>query len=116
MAAHSDEAQSPKIHASFAARPQRSNGSNDRNFGRYFIISSSEFAKGSLQPGPEQWAIPGGPMATSRSFSNNSASLVSAGLILREKQSDRLVSKQKLRQAEAVRLVRVNRESGTQIL
>lgn len=55
-------------------------------------------------------------MAASRSFSNNSAGLVSVGSILREEQGDLLVSKQKLRQAEAVRLVRVNRESGTQTL
>ena len=55
-------------------------------------------------------------MAASRSFSNNSARLVSVGSIIREKHEDLLVSKQKLRQAEAVRLVRVNRESGTQIL
>jgi len=55
-------------------------------------------------------------MAASRSFSNNSAGLVSVGSIIREKHGDLLVSKQKLRQAEAVRLVRVNRESGTQIL
>lgn len=55
-------------------------------------------------------------MAASRLFLNNSAALVSVGSILREKQGDLLVSKQKLRQAEAVRLVRVNRESGAQIL
>ena len=55
-------------------------------------------------------------MAASRSFSNNSAGLVSVASIIREKHEDLLVSKQKLRQAEAVRLVRVNRESGTQIL
>ena len=55
-------------------------------------------------------------MAASRLFLNNSAALVSVGSILREKQGDLLVSKQKLRHAEAVRLVRVNRESGAQIL
>ena len=55
-------------------------------------------------------------MAASRSFSNNSAGLVRIGSILRGKQGELLVSKQKLRQAEAVRLVRVNRESGTQVL
>jgi hypothetical protein len=53
-------------------------------------------------------------MAASLSFFNNPAGLVSVGSILREKQGDLLVSKQKLRQAEAVRLVRVNRDSGTQ--
>jgi hypothetical protein len=37
----------------------------------------------------------------------------SVGSILREKKGDLLVSKQKLRKAEAVLLVRVNRESGT---
>ncbi len=55
-------------------------------------------------------------MAASQSFSNNSPGLVSVGSILREKHGDLLVSKQKLRQAEAVRLVRVNRESGAQVL
>lgn len=55
-------------------------------------------------------------MAASQSFSIKSAGLASVGSILREKHGDLLVSKQKLRQAEAVRLVRVNRESGTQVL
>jgi hypothetical protein len=55
-------------------------------------------------------------MAASQSFSNHKAGLVSVGSIIKEKQGDLLISKQKLRQAEAVRLVRVNRESGTQTL
>jgi hypothetical protein len=55
-------------------------------------------------------------MTASRSFSNKFAGLESVGSVLRQRHGDMLISKQKLRQAEAVRLVRVNRESGTQIL
>lgn len=55
-------------------------------------------------------------MAASRQFSNKSVGLVSVGSALNQRHGDLLISKQKLRQAEAVRLVRINRESGSQIL
>jgi hypothetical protein len=55
-------------------------------------------------------------MAASQQFSNKSVGLVRVGSVLSERHGDLLISKQKLRQAEAVRLVRINRESGSQIL
>lgn len=55
-------------------------------------------------------------MATSINSSATSGKLVNVGALLRETHGDLFISKQKLRQAEAVRLVRINREAGNQVL
>ena len=55
-------------------------------------------------------------MAASITSSTTSGKLVNVGALLRETHGDLFISKQKIRQAEAVRLVRINRQSRNQVL